>query len=205
MPADAGDDRAGEAKVALHTVAAEVEVAVAEAHELVHCVLVDLERERLAARDDLEHVDLELDLAGRQIRIDRVGRAADELALGTKHELVADLVRDRGRLGRALGVDDELDDARVVAQVDEDEAAVVAAARRPAGQGQPFAHTVGARLAAHEVAPLVHSAFSNASRGTTSSSVPARRSSASPSRTITVVAAPSRPAWVSWPLSERPA
>jgi hypothetical protein len=202
--AHAGDDRTGQAEVGLHAVAAEVEVAVAKPRELVHALLADLERQRLAAGGDLEGVDLELDLAGRELRIDRIGRAADELALGAEHELVAYLVSDRGRLRGVLGVDDELDDAGVVAQVDEDEAAMVAPARRPAGQSQPFAHTFGARLAAHEVAPG-HRRSPSSSSETTSSSAPVRRRSASPSRTITVVAAPSRPACVSWPFNERPA
>ena len=73
--------------------AAEVEPAVAEAQRLVDVLLVELERERRAARDDLERVDLELDLAGRQLRVDRLGRAGDDLALGAEDELVADLVR----------------------------------------------------------------------------------------------------------------
>ena len=86
-------------------VAAQVEPAVAEAQRLVDVLLVELERERRRARDDLEPVDLELDLAGRQLRVDALRRAGDDLALGAEHELVADLVRDCARLGRALGVD----------------------------------------------------------------------------------------------------
>ena len=94
----------GQAEVALHVVAAQVEVAVAKPRQLVHPVLVELERQRLAARDDLERVDLELDLAGREIRVDRVGRAADELALGAEHELVAHLrARPRPPRARAPG------------------------------------------------------------------------------------------------------
>ena len=42
-------------------------------------------------------------------------------------------------LGGALGVDDELELAGVVAQVDEDEAAVVAARVDPAGDGDALA------------------------------------------------------------------
>ena len=46
-------------------------------------------------------------------------------------ELVAERVRDLGRLGGVLGVDDDLEQALLVAEVDEDEPAVVAAAWRP--------------------------------------------------------------------------
>ena len=52
-----------------------------------------------------------------------------------------------------LGVDDELDLAGVIAEVDEDEPAVVAAGVGPAGDGDAAARVVGAQLAAHDVAP----------------------------------------------------
>ena len=58
--------------------------------------------------------------------------------------------------GRALGVDHELHDARVVAEVDEDEAAVVSAARDPAGHGELLPDVIGADLAGIQVAPGVH-------------------------------------------------
>ena len=100
----ADDDRRREPQVALHPLAAQVELAVAEAERLVDVLLVELERERLGARDDLELVDLQLDLAGRQVRVDRLGRARGDLALGPEHELVADLVRDlRPPRARARG------------------------------------------------------------------------------------------------------
>ena len=54
-----------------------------------------------------------------------LGGARDELAACLEHELVANLAREGCRLGRPLGVDHELRDSRAVAQVDEDEAAVV--------------------------------------------------------------------------------
>ncbi len=105
---------------------AQVEPAVAEPQRLVDALLVELERERRRARDDLELVDLELDLAGRHRRVDRLRRARDDLAARAEHELVADLLRELGGRRRALRVDHELRDAGVVAQVDEDEPAVVA-------------------------------------------------------------------------------
>ena len=51
--------------VSLQRVAPEVEPAVADAQGLVDVLLVELERQRRARRDDLELVDLDLDLAGR--------------------------------------------------------------------------------------------------------------------------------------------
>ena len=47
------------------------------------------------------------------------------------------------------GMEDELHDARAVAQVDEDQAAVVAAAVHPAGDARRRAGALGAEVAAH--------------------------------------------------------
>ena len=80
-------------------------------------------------------------------------RARDDLPLGLEDELVADLLRELGRLGRVLRVDHELRDPGAVAEVDEHEAAVVAATRDPAGEGLARADVLLAELAAHEVAP----------------------------------------------------
>ena len=111
--------------------AAQVEPAVADAQRLVDALLVELERERRRAREDLELVRLDLDLARRHRRVDRLGRAPDDRAARADHELVAQLVRDLGRRRRVLGVDHDLDEAALVAEVDEDEPAVVAAPWRP--------------------------------------------------------------------------
>ena len=70
-----------------------------------------------------------------------------------QHELVADLLGELGRNRRALRIDHELCDARVVAEVDEDEAAVVAPARHPPGERQLAPDVRRSRLAAHQVAP----------------------------------------------------
>ena len=142
--------------VPLQLLAAQVEPAVAQAQRLVHVLLVELERQRRRAADDLELVDLELDLAGRHVRVDRLGAARDERPLGAEHELVPDLVRELGRLGRQLGVDHELRDPGAVTEVDEDQAAVVAAARGPAGQGERLADELLAGLAAHVGTPTDH-------------------------------------------------
>ena len=152
-PADHADHLRAQADVALEPRAAEVEPPVPEPQRLVDVLLVELERERGAARDDLERVHLELDLACRQLRVDRPRRAGDDLALGAEDELVPDLVHHGVRLERALGVDHELADPGAVAQVDEDEPAVVAPRVHPAGEDQALADVLGPHLAAAEVAP----------------------------------------------------
>ena len=57
-------------QVALHPLAAQVEVAVAEAHGLVDVVgpVVDRERRRLGGAEDLDGAVADLDLAGGQVR-----------------------------------------------------------------------------------------------------------------------------------------
>ena len=122
-------------------------------------------------------------------------------------ELVAELVRDVRRLGGALRVDDELQLPGVVAQVDEDEAAVVAARVDPAGDGH-----AACRCARSGVRRSRGRASSRRERSDDvverDHLLVARRRAGSPlpsPRTITTVRAPLRPACVIWPLNERPA
>ena len=124
-------------------------------------------------------VDLDLDGAGRQVRVDGLGGAGDDLALRLEDELVADLLRELRRLGRVLRVDHELRDPGAVAEVDEDEAAVVAAARGPAGERLARADVLLAELAAHDVAPgHADSLPTTSARASGSSACPGRRSTA---------------------------
>ncbi len=151
-------------------------------------------------------VDLKLDLAGRQIRIDSFRRTGHDLAFRLQHELVPDLAdRLSGILG-TLRVDDELQLARVVAQVDEDEAAVIAARVGPTGDGHAVADLVLPNLPAIEVAPAhAVSVATTSSRETACSSRPSRLIVVPLARTITTVPAPLLPAWVICPLKDRPA
>jgi hypothetical protein len=72
-PPDRRDHRAAKSDVALHLRAAQVEPAMAEAQRLVDVLLVELEGQRRRGRDDLQGVDLKLDLAGGDVRVDRLG------------------------------------------------------------------------------------------------------------------------------------
>ena len=120
-------------------------------------------------------------------------------------ELVADAVRDARRVGSVLGVHDELRHAGLVAKVDEDEAAVVAAPRRPAGERDGPALVLGPRLAAAEVSPAHAPRLAASSSRVVGSSPPGRTIRAPSASTTTVVFAPSRAACVSCPFFERPA
>ena len=205
-PADPGDRRVLEAEVPLHVVATEVEPAIFDPQRLVDVLLVQLERQGRRAREDAQPVDLDLDVTGRQVRVDRVGCAGDDLPFGLEHELVANLAGDFRGVGGALGVDDELELAGVVAQVDEDEPAVVAARVRPPGDCDPLPDVVTPRFAAIEVAPAhAVSVATTSARATSCSPRPSRLIVAPSARTITTVCAPLRPACVICPLNERPA
>src|SRR5205085_5850588 len=132
-------------------------------------------------------------------------RAGDDLALGPEHELIADLAgRGRG-FGAALRVDHQLADPARVAQVDEHEATVVASPRDPAGQRVPLADVLLAQLASADVAPGHRLSLSASSAvGTSSSSSPERRILERSGPHSTTAFAPSRFAFVTWPLNERP-
>ena len=99
--ADRGDDGRGEAKVALHAVAAQVEVAVAQADRLLDALVVELERQRLGAGDDLELVHLDLDLTGRDVRVHGLGRASHDFPARAHDELGADVMCDLRGFGRS--------------------------------------------------------------------------------------------------------
>ena len=189
------------ANVALHVLAAQVEPAVLHAQRLVDVVLVELERQRRRRGQDGELLDLDLDLARRHLWIDRLRRAPDDGAARLEDELVADTVRDFGRLRRVLGVQDELRDAGLVAKVDEDEPAVVAPPRRPTGERHLAALVLGPRLAATEVTPAHEARLAmSSSKGIRCLSIAGPSAS-----TTTIVRAARRPACVNCPLVERPA
>jgi hypothetical protein len=108
--------------------AAQVEVAVAQPDVVARVdVVVDRQRQRRGLGEHLEGRRVDLDLAGGQVGVVVAGRAPGDLADDLDAELVAQVVG-------VLLAEDHLDDPRAVAQVDEDDPAVVAAAGHPAGQ-----------------------------------------------------------------------
>jgi len=80
------------------------------------------------------------------------GQPARDLALDLEHELVADPVRDGGRVGRLSLVYHDLGQAVPVPEVDEDQAAVIPPAMNPAGDQDLATGVFGAQLAARHVA-----------------------------------------------------
>jgi len=138
----------------------------------------------------------------------RAVRAALALSLPDEPTKVrfASQTKGGGSLGRPLGVDDQLQLSGVVAEIDEDEAAVVATGRDPTGERLARADVLLAKLAAHDVPPgHADSLPTTSAKASGSSAWPGRRSTALCEPTTSVAAAPRRAACVCWPLSERPA
>ena len=131
-----------DAQVALHPLAADVEVAVLQPRRFGDGVgaLVDRERRRLGGVEDLDVAILQFDPAGGQPVVDALRRSGGNGA-GDAHDVLGAHVDGV--------VDDALGDAGVVAQVDERQLlAVLAAGRHPAAQADRLADVLGAKLAA---------------------------------------------------------
>ena len=106
-----------------------------------------------------EFVRLDLDLAGRQIGVDRVGRAELHFARHRDDRLEVGLFDKTEEA--AGGVDDDLGEAVVVAEVDEKDAAVVTEAEHPAGKPDGLARVRGAELIARVRTIRMHSVISS--------------------------------------------
>ena len=134
--ADVFDQPVAQDEVLLHRRAAQVEVAVAQPQTFVGAgVISDVERRRAGGVEDGHGGGLHFHLAGGHRRVGGAGRARLHLAPNLHHPLLPQLVGNAGRLPMQFRVADHLHHAGAVAQVDEDDAAVVAAAGHPPGQG----------------------------------------------------------------------
>ncbi len=109
-----------------------------EARGFRQVVVVELEGRRDRRVEHLQLVAQHLDLAALEVLIDGARRARAHQALDLHAELVAHVFGHGEHVG-AIGVADHLHVAFAVAQVDEDHAAVVAAAIDPAAEGDGLA------------------------------------------------------------------
>ena len=145
------------AEVALHTGATKVEVAVPQAQHFVGVdAVVDRERHRLGLVQDLERGRADFDLAGGQRVVDGAFRPWPHRSLDADHVLTAHPVRCLA--AGLLGIDHDLHDARGVADVEEDDTAVVAAAVDPSAH-----HDVATDVGDAEVARPIRAHHANAS------------------------------------------
>ena len=132
-PTDRIDHLRAQHDVAVQAFATQVEVTVFQP-DLFGVVRLAEHRQRQLGgrRQGLDGAYPHLDLAGGQVRVDGVGAAGDYLAVDPHHAFGAQALQGLetggGRAGHELG------QAMMVAQVDEQQAAVVAFAVNPAGE-----------------------------------------------------------------------
>ncbi len=131
----------------LHRLPAEIEEAIAQPRLLrVVALGVDLERQELGRRLDHQLVRDQLDSTGRELRVDRLLAARDHMAGDRQHALQAHPLGIPEK--RLLGLEHDLGEAVVVAQIDEQQLAVIALTVHPARQAHGLALVRGAKLAA---------------------------------------------------------
>ncbi len=139
-------DAVAQAQALTHDLAAQIEVAVFETQLLVHR-LIELKGQGLAAIEDLDLLGDELDGARSQVGIGGASRTRAYAAFDTDDEFIAQSfgLREHRSL---LGIKHHLQQALAVAQVDENDAAVIAPPMHPAGHLDFFLREGRAHLAA---------------------------------------------------------
>jgi hypothetical protein len=151
-PADRSDHARAQQDVLMDALAAQIEEPVAQPDLLARIlVAIDLERQHLGGGKQLEGLGLNLDLAGRQLAVDRLGAALHHLAVDAHHELRAralDRLEDRAR-----GIHHALGDPVMVPEVQEQQVAVVAFAVHPTGKSD-FLAGIGKAEGAAIVGPV---------------------------------------------------
>ena len=126
---------------------AQIEVAVPQADVFRHrAVFRDLKRRRLRLVEQHDLARQDLDLAGRQLRVHGVFRAALHHALDADDEFRAQALGDRHQ--RVVLADDDLRHTRAIANVDEGDAAQVADAVHPSQHHRLRPDILGAEGAA---------------------------------------------------------
>jgi hypothetical protein len=228
--ADRAVDRGPESEVALESLAPQVQVPVAQSQHLVDVgPVTDRDRRWLRRVEHLERSRRHLDRTGEEVGVDRARRALADRAGDPEAVLGPHAVR----IGAvdAVGVDHDLDHACGVAQVEEQDAAVVPAAGHPPAELDGLADVVGPEVpgpvrAHHVIAPggrsvvagpgvvavARRSQATSSARGTSDCSASgARRSlipttprSASRAPSMTAYRAPERSASFHWAFTERP-
>ncbi len=144
------DDLVAHAEIALHARAPQIEIAVLQPQIFVDgLVAVDGKGWHLRAVEDLERVGGDLDVAGRQPRILRSRGTPAHGAGDAQHVFVAQVL-GFGK-SRVLRIEDDLGHALAIAQVDEDQAAVVAAPIDPACELHGLAGIAGAQRSARDL------------------------------------------------------
>ena len=129
------DGAVAHTEVLAHEGPPQVQVAVAHAEQFVdRRVLAHVERRRLCRVEDDGGARKHLDVAGVEVGVGGALGTRSHRAGYLRHPLGAEPLRDVKRVRRLLRVEDDLHEAGAVAQVDENEPAVVAPPVHPPGQ-----------------------------------------------------------------------
>jgi hypothetical protein len=153
--ADRVDDLPALDDVGMQPVAPQIEKAVLEPDVLGIFLFAEHRHRQFVRR--AQHFDIadeDLDLAGGQVNVLGAFRAAAHLAIDFHHPLGAQLLHLLER--RAAGIGHHLAQPVMVAQVDEQQAAVVADAVNPAGEAHVLADVAFAERAAVVGAVAMH-------------------------------------------------
>ena len=138
-----------QAQVALHASAAQVEIAVAQARLFTGFRFVlNGEGRRLGLIQHQKRARHHFHFAGGKLRIHRSRRAHHNFPFHSHHVFGANLLRPVVHFRADGGIADDLRPARVVAQIEEDQIAEVAADIHPAGQENRLPSVLFAKLAA---------------------------------------------------------
>ena len=134
-----------EAQVAAHLLATQIEVAISQAEIFVGNLIVELERQDLGGVQDIERGGDDFNRASIQLSVFRPSETGHDFAYDTDDILTAQFMRFFGGLGMFLGTKNNLCDPFPVAEVDEDESAMVAARGHPAAESDFVAGVFGAK------------------------------------------------------------
>src|SRR5262249_23512979 len=145
--ADRVDHLATQHDVRMQMVAAKIEEAIFEP-DLFRIVLLAKNRHRqfTGRAEDLDLVDIDLDLAGRQFKILGASRTAAHLTVNTYDPFGAQGLRKLDRF--AVGIGHALCEPIVVTQIDEQAPAMIANAVAPSGQPHGLSDVTVAKCAA---------------------------------------------------------
>ena len=114
----------------LHHIATQIDVAILQTQLFVRRFVV-MERRCLGAVQNFEFVRQQLDLTRGEVRVGGAGRTRAHLAGDADTELAAQALGVREDV-LAIGIEHDLQQTFAIAQVDEDDAAMIAAAMDPA-------------------------------------------------------------------------
>jgi len=118
-----------------------------QSHHLREIVVIQHERRSQRRIQDLDLARQHLDFAGRNVGVDRAFRPRAHLAGHFQHKLVAYRFGDAESF-RRIRINDDLCHAFTVAQIDENDAAVVTTTMRPATERHGLAYQVAVQMTA---------------------------------------------------------